>query len=229
MTKFNNFKVLIPARSTSKRIKDKNIQELADIPLLAWSIKTARSIGFVPIVSSDSKTYLKIAYWYKRIQLRRPPSLSTDNSTDFDVIKHFLTYFPCKFIIYLRPTSPFRKKEVLLNAINSFIKIENKIDCLRSIEKTSESALKWFLKEKNGICRAINPLLSIADTNRPNQELPQTYKPNGIIDIFKRSVIESGSLCGSKVFGFVVDSTIEIDTPAELEYARWYAQNLWIK
>ena len=62
---FKNKKIIaiIPARSGSKTIKDKNIRELGKKPLIAWSIESclrSKSISKV-YVSTDSKKYAKIA------------------------------------------------------------------------------------------------------------------------------------------------------------------------
>jgi len=54
---------LIPARSGSKRIKDKNIKKLGNHPLLAYSIQSAlESEIFDSVVcATDSKLYADIA------------------------------------------------------------------------------------------------------------------------------------------------------------------------
>ena len=60
-----NIKVvaIIPARSGSKSIKDKNIQQIKKKPLLAWSIdccKNSKQIDYF-FVLTDSSKYQKIA------------------------------------------------------------------------------------------------------------------------------------------------------------------------
>ena len=66
MTSINKFAVIIPARSGSKSIQDKNTALLGGYPLISYSIALARmipSIGKV-IVSTDSIKYSKIAKKY---------------------------------------------------------------------------------------------------------------------------------------------------------------------
>ena len=56
---------LIPARSGSRGVPDKNIREIAGHPLLAYSIAFAQKIKFERIiVSTDSPLYQKIAVSY---------------------------------------------------------------------------------------------------------------------------------------------------------------------
>ena len=54
---------LIPARSGSERIKNKNIKTLNNIPLIAYTIKSAINSKIFDkiIVSTDSKKYSKIS------------------------------------------------------------------------------------------------------------------------------------------------------------------------
>ena len=59
----NKIWAIIPARSGSKSIKDKNLKKIGDRSLIEYSIKSAKEINQVEkiIFSSDSKKYLKIA------------------------------------------------------------------------------------------------------------------------------------------------------------------------
>ena len=61
--KTDNFWVIIPARSGSKKIKNKNIIKFKGKPLLAHSIISGKKLKLGKVVvSSDSKEYLKIAF-----------------------------------------------------------------------------------------------------------------------------------------------------------------------
>ena len=82
---------IIPARSGSKGIKDKNIKLFNGKPLLAWSILQAKqcSHDMRIIVSTDSHEYSRIAEQYgAEVPFLRPKHLSQDLSTDFECIEH---------------------------------------------------------------------------------------------------------------------------------------------
>ena len=57
---------LIPARSGSKRVSDKNIRPLGGHPLIAYTISAARTSSLFSkvLVSTDSEQYARIARYY---------------------------------------------------------------------------------------------------------------------------------------------------------------------
>ena len=63
MKKNNIFWAIIPARSGSKSIKNKNIIKFNGHPLIAYAIAEAKKTKKIKkvLVSSDSRKYLKIA------------------------------------------------------------------------------------------------------------------------------------------------------------------------
>ena len=101
---------LIPARSGSERVKDKNIIKLFDHPLMAYTIDVAlKSQIFTDIyVSSDSDLYLEIAEYYGAKTLKRPVELAKSTSPDQEWIDHAFTHIVKQNYAILRPTNPFR-------------------------------------------------------------------------------------------------------------------------
>ena len=89
----SNIIAIIPARSGSKSITDKNIKLLSGHPLIAYSIiaaKLSKKIERV-IVSTDSEEYGDIAKKYgAEVPFIRPDKYSKDNSTDRDFFIHAL-------------------------------------------------------------------------------------------------------------------------------------------
>ena len=87
---------LIPARSGSKGIKDKNIATVGGHPLLAYSIAVAKlceSIDEV-IVSTDSMEYAAVATKYgAMVPFLRPKSLALDNSLDSGFFNHAMEWY----------------------------------------------------------------------------------------------------------------------------------------
>ena len=76
---------LIPARSGSERVPDKNIRPLAGHPLLAYAIATARQAGIFErvVCSTDSAKIAEVAQRYGAdIPFLRPKQLATATSPD---------------------------------------------------------------------------------------------------------------------------------------------------
>ena len=94
---------IIPARSGSKTIKNKNLIKIKGNPLIYYTLKEAKKSKLISklIVSTDS---IKIANFCKRkgaeIPFMRPKKISRDNSKDSDVINHAYNFFFKKKIIY---------------------------------------------------------------------------------------------------------------------------------
>ena len=74
---------IITARSGSKGLKDKNIKELNEKPLMAYSIEAALVSGCFEevMVSTDSEKYAEIAKKYgARVPFLRSEKLSGDRA-----------------------------------------------------------------------------------------------------------------------------------------------------
>ncbi len=212
---------LIPARSGSKRIPNKNILRLDGVPILAWSVMTSELTPEIEqtFVSTDSEEYADVATRWGAVAIMRPPQICLDSSTDFEVIEHFLRIHPCDLVVYLRPTTPIRRVELLGEAIKMLRGAGENASGLRSVEEMGESALKCFTLKPGPFLAHLG---AIDLTDQPNQECPKTYHPNGYIDICKASEIAKGTLWGDKVIGFVTPRVIEIDTEDDYKYAEWW-------
>jgi len=214
---------IIPARSGSKSIKNKNIVNFRGKPLIAWSIDQCLKSKLVDDVylSTDSKKYANIAkkYGLKKI-IFRPKSISNDKSTDYEFIKHFIDNIDTnhEVIAHIRPTTPLRDIKLLDNIIK-FFTLNEKYSSLRAVHENPETAYKSFeLKNK-----FLKPLKGVKKTmdqlNNPRQNFSKTYSANGYIDLYrKKFIIKNRRLFGNKVMGYITPLTMEIDSLDELKY-----------
>ena len=112
---------IIPARAGSKRIKNKNLKEMAGKPLIAWTIECAIDSGMFDeiILSTDSEEILDVgsAYGLPEVGLR-PSSLSGDYATAADVIGHYVSKNDGSRLCYLQPTSPLRTSGDVISSYN---------------------------------------------------------------------------------------------------------------
>ena len=83
---------IIPARSGSKGLKNKNIKKLGDTHLIGYPIRAALKSKMIDTVvfSSDSKEYLEIAKLYEPDILDlRPERLASDTAKRADLISTY--------------------------------------------------------------------------------------------------------------------------------------------
>jgi len=219
---------IIPARSGSKSIKDKNLTKLANKPLLAWAVQSCFETKLISkvFVSTDSIKYANIAKQYGPVEIiLRPKKISRDKSTDYEMIKHAvenITY-DYNYIAHIRPTTPLRKKNDLNKAIKNFI--NSKFTSLRSVHEMSETSYKT-LELRKGILKPLKNLnYTLDELNGPRQNFKKTYTPNGVIDIYKKSlIIKNKQLFGSKVMAYETAYTHEIDNKNDLNYMQFLCE-----
>ncbi len=105
---------VIPARSGSKGLPEKNIRLLHGRPLLGWPILAAKNSQYIDkvIVSTDSEKFAKIACEQgAEVPFLRPEILSGDTAKSVDVLLHALTFLSedgekFSYVVNLEPTSP---------------------------------------------------------------------------------------------------------------------------
>ena len=204
---------LIPARSGSKGIKDKNIRELSGKPLIAWSIEQAKNSKYPMriIVTTDSEKYASIARNYgAETPFLRPSEISQDLSTDLEFIQHALEelekedYVP-DFIVQLRPTYPTRKVETLDETIDLFIENRDKYDSLRTVIPFDKSPYKMYRIENNILEPLFREVNGIKEPyNQCRQNLPSTYLHNGYIDILNTNIVKKGIISGERIYPYIM-------------------------
>lgn len=220
---------IIPARSGSKGIINKNIKSVNGHPLMAYSIVVSLNCKNInrTILSTDSNEYAEIGKKYgAEVPFLRPKEISGDSSTDIEFFEHAIKWLEendnvlPEYIVQLRPTCPFRKVEVVENAIN-YIKKNDDASSLLSVFEPLDilTPYKW-LKIENGLLKSIF-FDNIDDSNLPRQFYPHTYIRTVYVDIINvKSFISTGSLYGSKVLPFFTDRGLDIDTVDTFEMAK---------
>ncbi len=222
---------IIPARSGSKGVPNKNIKELGKLPLLAYSIISAKTLSRVDrvIVSTDSEEYAEIAKKYgAEVPFLRPKNISDDKSSDFELFFHALEWFKSNenfipnFLLHLRPTTPLRENSIIENALDLFMEKKEVATSLRSGHLAPESPFKWFLKDEDNYFKGFREDLTPEKVNLPRQSFPNVYIPDGYIDILKSSVIQTtNTLHGDKMLVFESPSCIEVDTLDDFKYLEY--------
>lgn len=218
---------IIPARSGSKSVIDKNIRMIAGKPMIAYSIEhglKAECIDRV-IVSTDSEKYADIAREYgAEVPFIRPAEYATDTSLDIDVFRHALTFlkenegYEPELVVQLRPTYPIRRIRDI-EAMVKYMREHPDVDSMRCIAPAKEVAYKMWFKDDDGM---LSPIMKDIPEcyNMPRQQLPKIYYQNACIDVVRSKVIlEQNSMSGKMIAGYEMDENFDIDTEEEFKRA----------
>ena len=219
---------IIPARSGSKGIIDKNIIDYNGKPLLSWSIIQAKNSKYKMkiIVSTDSEKYKKIAIEYgAEVPFLRPPEISQDLSTDFECINHCVKWleknenYKSDIILHLRPTSPNRSVTLIDDCLDNFIKNRSNYDSLRSVIPFDKSPFKMYKIANDHLLPLFRTIDNIYEPyNQARQILPQCYLHNGYVDILNTNILQYSTISGNKILPYLMNEehNIDIDNPKDL-------------
>ena len=213
---------IIPARSGSKGLKNKNIIDLGGKPLMAWSILAAKESGLFDqiIVSTDSDEYASIAEKFGAEVMMRGDALSNDTATTFDVLKDLLGRLekPFDYFVLLQPTSPFRNSEHIKEAAQSFENQFDKFDFLVSMKVAEHAKVLVNPIDDDGSLKYFD-----TDFSTYRRQGYRDYSPNGAIFIAKpEEYLSKGHFFGPKSMSYIMneEDSVDIDNPLDYELAQ---------
>lgn len=221
----NSILAIIPARSGSKGLKDKNIKLLNGKPLIAYTIEAAiKSNAFEDIfVSTDSKEYSEIAKEYGAyVPFLRSEKLSEDTALTNDVIEDVLLNLKSMgkqydSIMILQPTSPLRDEYDIKNAIKLFD--EKKANSVVSVCECDHSPL---LSKSLDQTMRLDGFLSNLDKVR-RQDMNRFYRLNGAIYLIKvEYFLKYKDFYREKSYGYIMDKkrSVDIDDIYDFKFAE---------
>ncbi len=213
---------VIPARSGSKGLKDKNIRVLNGKPLMAYSIEAALRSGACALahVSTDSGEYARVAREYGAdVPFLRSEELSADTSTTWDAVRFVLEEYGKRgqafdAVTVLQPTSPLRTAKDVADAFALFL--EKQAESVISVCEAEHSPLWCGLLPADGCMKGF--LRETADA--PRQQLGAYYRLNGAIYIVSAKTLAAhGSLYGERSYAYVMDKRHSVDIDDETDFA----------
>jgi CMP-N,N'-diacetyllegionaminic acid synthase len=214
---------IIPARSGSKGLLNKNIKLLHGKPLLAYSIDAALTSELFDevYVSTDSTEYAKIAMEYgASVPFLRNEATATDKASSWDVVREALNRYQelgktFDMVTLLQPTTPLRKAEDIKNAYQLYQ--EKKANAIVSVCEMDHSPL-WSntlpenLSLENFIRKEVSSL--------PRQELNTYYRINGGIYMVKVDYfLQVQSIYQSECFAYIMDKKCSVDIDDAFDFA----------
>jgi CMP-N,N'-diacetyllegionaminic acid synthase len=217
---------LIPARGGSKGIPRKNIKLLAGKPLLQYTAAAALSAELLSdiILSTEDPEIAEVGRRSGiEVPFLRPAELATDQSPTLPVVRHALSWLEDRgrrydAVCLLQPTNPFRRS----------LDIDGCIELLESTDADSvvtvlpvpaEYNPHWvYFRDASGTLR-----LSTGEKEPlpRRQSLPAAFHREGSVYVTRTEIVmESNSLYGERVAGYVIDAEQHVNIDEHEDWER---------
>lgn len=214
---------IVPARGGSKGLPGKNLRRLDGVPLLAWTIRAARSARGVdevvvstddPDIAADSRT------WGASCPALRPADLATDEAPTVQAIRHEAERIGLgagDAVVVLQPTSPLRTVADIDAAIDLWRK---RPDATVVTVTTAKPHPDWVYRmDADG---ELSPWGSSGQTSTRRQDLPGAWALNGAVYVTAASRVLEGDLLKPPLVGSPMPAlrSVDIDEEADLGTAE---------
>lgn len=214
---------IIPARSGSKGLKDKNIKEFCGLPLLAWSVRAALEAGVFDevMVSTDSEDYKNIAIKYgAAVPFLRSSNNSSDKASSWDTMREVISEYEnlgrsFDTMCMLQPTSPLRDAQDIKNAY--LIYQSNNADAVVSLCELEHSINSVNKVHENGA------LDGFADSTKSGrrQDAERYCRINGAIYIQSVEALMKGiNVYGKNSYAYMMEKVKSLDIDDEYDFIQ---------
>ena len=209
-----SIKALIPVRSGSQRVKNKNIKPFADSSLLEIKIKQMLRIkkkGLIDevIVNSNDDSMLDLALSLGAKAVKRDEYFATDLTPNEEIYENYAKNIDCETIVFADATNPLLKDESIIKCIEIYKKLDKNIyDSL-----ATANIVRLFMWQ-NG------KSLNYDENHKPrSQDLPKILALNYALHIFSREFMEfKKRIVGFKPYFFELDKLEALDIDEELDF-----------
>ena len=223
---------IIPARSGSKGVKNKNTRDLFGKPLIDYTIQDARDCNVLTdyLVSTDSERIAKVAASAGApVPFIRPDELATDEASSVAVVQHAIREYEerndvwVNVAVLLQPTTPLRSPKDIDNAVGLFRGSD--ASSLVSCYSTKDAHPNhMFIHES---ADRLTALRNQDDTPNRRQDFEVVYLLNGAVYICTRElVMEQNKICSNNPLGYVMprDRSVNIDEEFDFRLAELLLQ-----
>lgn len=208
---------VIPIRTGSQRVKDKNLRPFGDTNLMELKIKTLLQVPELTSIVVNTNSEEAIDIVNKRYKTggvkvhKREEYYASSQCSGSEFFQHLGVVTDTDIFVYCPCTSPFVKPKTISQCINRFLSSSD-YDCLATV-----SSVKDFLWLDG---KAIN----YDPAHAPNsQDLPDVVALNfGVTVVMREDLIRNSNIIGKKPQFVVTDDieAIDIDTPLDFYIAE---------
>ena len=212
-------KALIPVRSGSKRVANKNIRPFAGSNLLEVKIKQLQRIKELDgiVVNSNDDEMLAIARDLGCEAVKRDEYYAGDNVTN-EMYKNIAENCKSDIIMYTNVTSPMIEDTTISKLIQCYHDNCNEYDSVNTAHYLKE--FMWLHGK---------PMNYDLDNTPKSQDLPNIMALNFAINLIDRQrLIDISHYVGKKPYLYVIDrvEAIDIDDMIDFEFAEFMYKKL---
>lgn len=213
---------IVPARSGSKGLPDKNIRLLCGRPLIAYSIETALKSGMFDTVhvSTDSVKYAEIAKSYGAdVPFLRSAENSSDTASSWDTVLEVLDKYSklgIEFdnIMLLQPTSPLRTSDDINAAFA--LADDKKANSIVSVCQADHPPIWYNTLPADG---TMTDFIQNGTNNKRRQDADIFYRINGAIFLTNTAYfLVNKNIYRSSCFAYIMDKRRSVDIDDELDF-----------
>ena len=205
---------VVPARSGSKGLRNKNLKKIGDKTLLELAVKVGVDSEIINdvYISTDCKNYedISIKTGAKSICLRKK-SLSKDDVKSVDVVIDLINKLDViyDYLVLLQPTSPIRKAKDIKKMFQLIV--EKDADACVSLTKLTEPhPNKLKIINNKGYVKSF---LEGTSSELPRQHLPELFALNGSLYIIKlEALLSEKTFFPNSTLPYLMKTKINIDT-----------------
>ena len=215
----NNIIAMVPVRSGSTRVPNKNIRKFADTNLLELKLKVLKKVNGINqiIVSTDCDIAAEIAHKQSIKVQRRSKYYAGSDVTNDQHWLHIAKTTPGDIVFLAQVTSPLLRVSSIQKALNTFL------------NSGSNDSLNSVSVEKKFLWKDMNPINYDINVTPKSQDLPNIVSLNFAITIIhKQAMIKRKNVIGYRPSFFELDKVeaLDIDDLVDFKIAELMYQEL---
>ena len=220
---------IIPARTGSQRIRNKNFKFFGNKPLVLHTLEQAIACKSLDrIIVSTNHVELENIIPEKLLPyfIKRPEELCKPTSRGFSYAKHALEYCDNHYddqfthFVALPPTAPLRLPSDIDSCVEILLK--EQCDTVTSMVKTN-MMFHAFKQKKITHDGKVVPFLIEEEGKTAYQELPEVYVRNCAVYASKVEVLGLRTMIGEDCRGYIMpaERSVDINENIDFEFARF--------
>jgi len=221
---------IIPARGGSKSVPRKNIKDLHGKPLIAYTIEAAKNSKYINkvVLSTDDDEIAEVARKFgAETPFKQPAHTAEYASSALSAVLHALQFleenesYKPEIVVYLQPTSPFRKSEHIDKAIKTLLEDES-IDGVMGMTQVKQHPFMAFKKSEDG---TMVPFIDMQNRPLRRQEMPELFATNASVYVTRRKYYDTAQdpnpvcpLFEGKMKAVIMENEDSIDMDDEIDF-----------